>query len=249
MGDRPLIAIPQRFSATTSALRYAAEVTSANLAAAVYACGGNPVSVHPHPLPGRPDAASVAGELAWAHGVLLPGGGDIAAMWSNQPEHPALYDVDLIQDAFDVAMARFAFARQVPMLAICRGNQVVNVALGGTLVQDMDSDPSRPDNHRNYRGVVETKAGTAIATLVGEQVATSCYHHQCLDVLAAGLVATAWSQDGVIEAVERPGSPPWYLGVQWHPEDTWDTDPDQRALFTAFVDASRERVRVHPASS
>lgn len=224
---RPRIVIPARFSESASALRYRAEVSSRNLIEAVYAAGGEPVVVHPA------DGGSVAARLdGLADGVLLPGGGDLAAHWTGQSPHASLYDVDETQDAFDLAVARWSLSGGVPLLAVCRGLQVVNAALGGTVVQDMDP------HHRHRVHTVAVDADAPLAAVVGEKVEVSCFHHQALDRLADGLRVVARAEDGVVEAVDAPGVAGWFLGVQWHPEDTWATDAAQQALFVALVEAS-----------
>ncbi|WP_370287726.1 gamma-glutamyl-gamma-aminobutyrate hydrolase family protein [Nocardioides sp.] len=241
--DRPRIVIPARFSASASALRYGAEVTSRTLVTAVFAAGGEPLVIHPHAPGGVADPDDVAARLALADGVLLPGGGDLAARWTGQQPHPTLYDVDEEQDAFDLAVAAVALERGLPLLAVCRGLQVVNAHRGGRVVQDMDTElgdgPDAGRHHRHRRHDVTVTAGSALAAVVGERVAVSCYHHQCLADLGAGLRVVARAEDDVVEAVDLPGHPGWFLGVQWHPEDTWDTDPAQLALFRALVDAAR----------
>ena len=238
MAERPLLAIPARFSASASALRYAAEVSSRNLVEAVYRAGGEPLMVHPA---GQSDPAlddEVAVRLWWADGVLLPGGGDLAAQWSGQVEHPSLYDVDLVQDAFDLAVARVALAGGLPLLAICRGTQVVNVTLGGTLIQDMDEQGGPVGHHRHHRHHVAVSPGTLAESVIGDTVEASCYHHQALAELGRGLAVAARAEEGVIEAVERPGAPGWFLGVQWHPEDRYAEDPKHLAIFESFVAAA-----------
>ena len=201
---RPLIAIPARFSQSASALRSRAEVGSHNLISAVYAGGGEPLLVHPSAAGAVVSDEEVAHRLAWADGILLPDGGDLSARWSGQHPHPSLYDVDEEQDAFDLAVARFAFATRTPLLAVCRGTQVVNVLLGGTLVQDMDEHEGELSHHRNHLHHVTVDHGTRAAGIVGESVQVSCYHHQCLATLGDGLVVTARSEEGVVEAVEPP---------------------------------------------
>ncbi|MFC5177968.1 gamma-glutamyl-gamma-aminobutyrate hydrolase family protein [Nocardioides taihuensis] len=239
VGRRPRIAVPARFSERASALRYAAEVTSRNLVEAVWAAGGEPLVMHPHAPGGEADHVEVAGRLEMADGVLLPGGGDLAGRWTGQPEHPTLYDVDVEQDAFDLAVARVCLERGIPLLAICRGLQVVNAARGGTVVQDMDHAYGEMRHHRHHRHHIEVEPGSLLGQVVGLKVEASCYHHQCLAELGSGLHVVARAEEGVIEAVELGGSPGWFLGVQWHPEDTWADDPQQLALFRALVDASR----------
>ncbi|SHN38120.1 gamma-glutamyl-gamma-aminobutyrate hydrolase family protein [Cryptosporangium aurantiacum] len=219
---RPLIAIPARFSASASALRYAAEVTARALGEAVFDAGGEPLSMHPAAPEDVPE------RLAFAQGVLLPGGGDLAAHWTGQEAHDTLYDVDEEQDAFDLAVARHCLDRGVPLLAICRGLQVVNAVRGGRLIQDM------PSHHRHRRHLVSIEPGSELYELAGGKVEVSCYHHQCIGALGRGMRAVATAEDGAIEAVEIDALPGWFLGLQWHPEDT-----PHPTLFRALVTAAR----------
>ena len=233
---RPLVAIPARFSASASALRYAAEVIPRAMVEAVHAAGGEPLVVHPV-APGAVSDDHAVGERLWfADAVLLPGGGDLAARWSGQEPHETQYDVDEEQDAFDLAVARFALATGMPLLAICRGNQVVNVARGGDLVQDMGAA-----HHRHLVQEVSVDPDSVLFGITGPTPTISCYHHQSLGRLGDGLRPVAWAGDGVVEAVELADAQGWYLGVQWHPEDHAATDPRQAALFAALVGAARER--------
>lgn len=235
---RPRIVIPARFSASASALRYAAEVASRNLVEAVYAAGGEPLVIHPDAPGGVADDAEVAARLAVADGVLLPGGGDLAAHWSGQSAHPSLYDVDDEQDAFDLAVARVCLARGIPLLAVCRGLQVVNAARGGTVVQDMGERNGGMRHHRHRLHSVSVDEGTVLFDATGAKLEASCYHHQCLADLGDGMEVVARAEEGVIEAVEIPSAEGWFLGVQWHPEDTWSTDPQQLGVFVALVQAA-----------
>ena len=227
--QRPLIAIPGRFSVGATALRYRGLVVAESLAESVFIAGGEPTMV-------LPDAHESAAErLGWVSGLLLPGGGDLDPMTYGQAiRHQDVYDVDQTQDAFDLAAARWALASHVPLLAICRGLQVVNVALGGTLNQHVDPP------HRHFRHEVAVVASSVLAGVVGaSSVDASCYHHQTLDQLATGMVAVAHAADGTVEGIERPSADGWFIGVQWHPEDTAAHDHSQRALFSAFIDAAR----------
>lgn len=236
-GDRrPLIAIPARFSASASALRYQADVAARALVEAVYAAGGEPLVIHPSAPGAGIDEDEARRRLWFADGVLLPGGGDLAAHWSGQQPHETQYDVDEEQDAFDLAVARTALEHGVPLLAICRGNQVVNVALGGDLIQDLGER-----THRHVVQPIEVTEGSALAGIVGTRPTISCYHHQGIGRLGAGLRSVALAGDGVIEALELQGSASWFLGVQWHPEDTAATDPVQAGLFEALVAAAGQR--------
>ncbi|MEV7191236.1 gamma-glutamyl-gamma-aminobutyrate hydrolase family protein [Streptomyces sp. NPDC093510] len=246
---RPLIALPQRYAATTSALRYAAVVTARALAEAVFRAGGEPFMM----LPGPPEEA--AERLSLCAGLLLPGGGDVAP-WrygvgvrggAGAGVHGAVYDVDDAQDDFDLALARYALPRGLPTLAVCRGLQAVNVLLGGTLRQDMGGPGSE---HRHVVHRVRVAGGSTVARAMGGGgvgavggvegggADVSCYHHQCVERLGQGLVATAWAADGTVEALELPGTSGWFAAVQWHPEDTAEVDGRQRGLFEAVVRAA-----------
>lgn len=234
--SRPLVAIPARFSASASALRYAAVVTARAVSEGVLRAGGEPLTVHPAAPGGTVTVDEVAQRLAFADAVLLPGGGDLApSAYGETAAHDEVYDVDDEQDAFDLAVARWALAAGVPLLAICRGAQVVNVALGGALEQHM----AQP--HRHRLDVVSVDDDTLAAVLGARTIQASCYHHQCLTRLGDGLAVAARAQDGTIEAVTAPGHPGWFLGVQGHPEDNAATVPGQQALFDALVAAARAR--------
>jgi putative glutamine amidotransferase len=249
LARRPLIAIPARFSEQATALRRAAEVTARDLCAAVYAAGGEPLVLHPHAPDATIDVDNVRRRLWFADEVLLPGGGDVAARWSNQKPHPSQYGVDEEQDAFDLAVAKFALAERIPLLAICRGAQIVNIALGGDLVQDMDDAKG---HHRNRVHELVVDEQSPLGEIVGRRTTISCFHHQCIANLGAGLVPAAFSADGVIEAVTLRDHDGWYLGVQWHPEDSAATDPVQAAVFGEFVRAAAEhatRWGVNPAEA
>ncbi|MFI9601371.1 gamma-glutamyl-gamma-aminobutyrate hydrolase family protein [Streptomyces sp. NPDC052043] len=231
---RPLIAVPARFSATTSALRFAAEVNARALIEAVWRAGGEPANIHP----ADPAEHDVAARLARFDGVLLPGGGDLAPhRYRAADTHDSVYDVDDLQDAFDLEVARRALESGLPLLAICRGLQVVNTVLGGTLHQDMGG-PGQ--DHRHVRHPVSLAPDSALARIIGaDKAEASCYHHQHIDRLGDGLTVTARAADGTVEGVERAGGPGWFAAVQWHPEDTAHEDPAQQRLFDALVGAAR----------
>jgi putative glutamine amidotransferase len=233
---RPLIAIPARFAASTSALRYAAEVNARALVEAIWRAGGEPATIHP----AEPTAAGVAARLARFDGVLLPGGGDLAPYrYGATDTHDSVYDVDDLQDAFDLEVARQSIDLGLPLLAICRGLQVVNTALGGTLHQDMGG-PDR--EHRHVVHPMAIRRGSLLEQATGaEKVEASCYHHQRVDRTGAGLTITARAADDTVEGLELPGVLGWFAAVQWHPEDTAHEDPAQQGLFDALVGAARDR--------
>jgi putative glutamine amidotransferase len=178
----------------------------------------------------------VGQRLAFADGVLLPGGGDLCpAAYGQSTTSDEVYDVDEEQDAFDLAVARWALDAGVPLFAVCRGWHVVNVVLGGDLEQHM----AEPHRHLVHDITVEPASELAGAVRTGLSV--SCFHHQRVSRLGIGLEPIARAADGTIEAAGLRGSPGWFLGVQWHPEDTVTSDPAQLALFEALVEAANVR--------
>lgn len=201
----------------------------------VLAAGGQPVLLAPE----GPWPEDLMPRLG---GLLLTGGGDIEPARYGGRVHPHLYLVDPRRDAFDLAAVRAAIARGLPMLCVCRGMQMLNVALGGSLIAHLPDVVGERVRHRDpERGPVAHRVtigrDTRLWRILGaESVEVSSRHHQGLDRLADGLVATAWAADGVVEAVELPGHP-WAVGVQWHPEQTALHDPVQMRLFQALVDA------------
>lgn len=229
---RPRIAILGRFTESASALRYRGLVSSRALLEAVWAAGGDPVTL----LPGdSPEALDWDQRLAGFSGVLLAGGGDIdPARYGGDTEHEAVYDVDPVQDEADLTLADYCLTHGVPTLAVCRGLHVVNVLRGGTLVVDM------PVNHRHVVQDIALEEGRDRLGIDDSHVTISCYHHQAVDRLGEGLQVVARAEDGTIEAlvVEAPG---WAVAVQWHPEDTWATDPRQVALLRRLVDEARRQ--------
>ena len=224
--SRPRIAILGRFTESASALRYRGVVSSRALLEAVWAAGGDPVTL----LAGdTPDALDWASRLAGFDGVLLAGGGDIdPALYGGDAQHESVYDVDAVQDAADLSVAEYCLAQGIPTLAVCRGMHVVNVVRGGTLVVDM------PVNHRHVVQGIRLDEGSAALGIAGSDVTISCYHHQAVDRLGEGIQVVARADDGTVEAVviDAPG---WAVGVQWHPEDTWAADPRQQELMARFV--------------
>jgi len=232
---RPIIALPARFSESASALRYRAIVNARALSEAVLVAGGEPVTIHPWAPSGRITHEEIAERFAFVDGVLLPGGGDLdPSRYGQDRASDEVYDVDVEQDAFDLAVAEWAIATGVPLLAVCRGMQVVNVLRGGTLEQHM-SEP-----HRHVVQTLRVDPESLLANAVGPSIEGSCYHHQRLDRLGDGLIPAALASDGTVEAVEMPDALGWFMAVQWHPEDTADGDPDQIALVRSLVEASRE---------
>jgi len=182
-------------------------------------------------------AADRAGAaLAAVRGLVLTGGEDVAPDRYGAAPHPRLGAVDPVRDAAEVALITAARARRLPILAICRGIQILNVALGGTLYQDLDSErPSAvPHSDETLRHAVRVEAGSLLERTLGTRLATvNSRHHQAIRDLAPGLKAVAWADDGVIEGAEPANTnEAWIVAVQWHPEDL-----TERALFDGFAQA------------
>ena len=226
---RPRIAILARFAENTSATRYAAIVTARRLAELVWAAGGEPVTLLPVA------AVDWTERLRGIDGVLMPGGADInPRTYGQEIESDHVYDVDDLADEADLALVRHALASGLPYLAICRGLQITNVALGGTLVQHMD----RPHQHHIAPVTFDShvdELGLSTAT-----VEASCYHHQMVDEVAPGVEVIARSAEGYVEAVTFPAKG-WAFGVQWHPEDNYDTNAPQLEMLTRFVAEAAKR--------
>jgi putative glutamine amidotransferase len=188
---------------------------------AVVRSGGIPLILSP--LTGVVHTAEILESL---DGLVLTGGEDVDPAHYGQDRHPRLGNVDPLRDAFELALFRDATTRSIPVLAICRGIQLVNVALGGTLWQDIPSDRPGALNHnvtsgRDHRThAVEIVPGSRLARALG---ATRCevnsFHHQSIRDLGGGLVVTGVAPDREIEAVESAEGDPWLLAVQWHPEE------------------------------
>jgi putative glutamine amidotransferase len=192
------------------------------------------------------DDAATADLLARVDGVLLLGGGDLDPSTYGQRAHTDVYGVSEERDACELALTRAAIERDLPILAICRGHQVLNVALGGTLDQHIPdregvSEHGRPGVAGGaLEHAVEVEAGTRLAAALGAtRAVASCHHHQAVEEPGAGLQVVARAADGVIEATElADATGRWVVSVQWHPEDTAATDPAQQGLFDALVRAS-----------
>lgn len=207
---------------------------------AVVAAGGLP-----WPVPSVEGDPLVEALLAEADGLLLTGGGDLDPAWYGQLPHPRLRRVTPRRDRLELTLTRAALQAGKPILAICRGVQVLNVAAGGTLVQDIESqvpgalqhDQTAPRDYPTHP--VEVAAGTRLAALLGSgTVRVNSLHHQAVAGVAPGFVAAAHAPDGVIEAIELADPRRFAVGVQWHPEALWERDPRFLALFRALVEAA-----------
>ena len=184
------------------------------------------------------DPGSVSDVLDHVRGLVLTGGNDVDPARYHATPHPKLGETDPARDAVELALFFGAEARGLPTLAICRGIQLLNVALGGTLYQDIASERPSAIEHvgPNARHSLRVEPGSLVSRAVGTGATpVISRHHQAIRDLAPGLRATAWASDDVIEGVERTnGTGPWTLAVQWHPEDDVEI-----ALFDRFAEAVR----------
>ena len=236
---RPLIAVSGRALAAGSVTgwRNPAVGVPAGYIEALHRAGAEEAILLPVEL-GDEDAAARLGRF---DGLLLVGGGDVhPSLYGDEAAHPRLWGLNSTSDAFEIPLARAAVAAGLPTLAVCRGIQVLNVALGGSLIQHIEQRPGSPGTDHGDPGArvavhpVRLAPGSRIAGAMGapEPTCTS-EHHQAVARLGEGLVATAWTADGVVEGVEHRDG--WVVGVQWHPEVTAGSEPAQQGLFDAFV--------------
>ncbi len=186
-----------------------------------------------------PDEMAVGLELA--SGLLIPGGCDVAPRFFGEEPRPDMEEFKPELDRFQLALTATALERKLPILGICRGAQVLNIALGGTLIQhilprgDMVQHRQKSRRHFPSHSVI-AEAGSLIEQLLGHTFWVNSYHHQAIDTLGRGLRITARAADGIVEAVELEGQR-FVMGVQWHPEAMADQDGPMAPLFRAFVEA------------
>jgi putative glutamine amidotransferase len=208
---------------------------------AVRTAGAIPLLIPPQPE----NAAELMREL---DGFLLAGGFDCDPSAYGELPHSTLEPMDPRRQANDLALAQAARDANVPMLGICLGLQVMNVAAGGTLIQDIDSEheteirhASEPENRGRHDVIVEK--GTRLASVLPSlELNVNSSHHQAVRKVGEGLRVTALAPDGVVEGVEDPRHP-FYLGVQWHPEDMTG-EGSGAAIFAAFIEAARAHALV-----
>ncbi|MBM3671757.1 MAG: gamma-glutamyl-gamma-aminobutyrate hydrolase family protein [Actinobacteria bacterium] len=194
--------------------------------------------------------AEISALLDRYDGLMLLGGGDLSPDRYGQEHSDTIYGVDHDRDATELDLCRGAIRAGMPVLAICRGHQVLNVALGGTLDQHITDRaglvghgiPGVEDGAQPHD--VEVEPQSRLATAMGTTHAcVSSHHHQAVEALGHGLRVVAHAPDGVVEGIELDDPDRWVVGVQWHPEDTADTDASQQGLFDAFVTEAATRSR------
>lgn len=224
--SRPLVAIPGRRSDEAKGHRTPVVSGGRFYSDAVHRAGGLPVV-----MPPTDDVDVIDSTVDRCDAMVLLGGGDVCPSSYGQTERARLFGVNEFIDRFEIAAIRRAISRDIPVLAICRGHQVLNVALGGTLIQHLDTT----DDHRDTMHDVQLVPGSKVALAMGtHEPLVHSFHHQAIDVLGDGLTVVGTYRDGTIEAVEH-STASWVLGVQWHPEDTAQDDPAHQGLFDELV--------------
>ncbi len=224
----PLVLIVGRLSPEAKGVRGEPFAAGRRYFHAVARAGGTPLMLPPilSLVDDVPDL------LRRVDAVVLHGGGDVDPRhYGQEPAAEQLYGIVAEHDEVELAVVRAAVDLDVPTLAICRGMQVLNVALGGTLQQHIGTE----DHWMEYTEVM-LEPGSRIAKAMGTDTAERCHcvHHQALDRVADGLVVTAHSHDGIVHAAEVE-SAEWIVATQWHPEDSADTDGEQQRLFAALL--------------
>lgn len=206
-------------------------VTPETYVHAVTASGGLPLMVPALAVELVPEL------LATVDAVLLSGGHDVSPDLYGAKLDPATGELDRARDLFEIALVKQALAAHKPIFGICRGQQIINVALGGTLVQNITGTPikhqQRPISGTKTTHQVQVVGGTRLASLLQGAYAVNSFHHQAVAQVAPGLKVSARSADGVIEALEAPQQQ--LFSVQWHPEIMYPDHPAAQRLFQAFI--------------
>lgn len=223
---KPLVLIPGRHSEQAAGHRTAVVTSGRLYADAIERAGGIAVV-----LPPTSDVEVVHDAVGRIDGVVFLGGGDVCPSTYGEQESARLYGVDESLDQFELLVLREAIALDKPVLAICRGHQMLNVALGGTLIQHLDTT----NDHRDTMHEVELAVDSHVASAMGTtQPMVHSFHHQAIKQLAGDLQVVGTHIDGTIEAVQHRTAS-WIVGVQWHPEDTAHVDHQQQQLFNELV--------------
>lgn len=220
-----------------------------NYTDAIAAAGGLPLVVPPMPADQNDMLRTLYDRI---DGLLLTGGGDIDPGNYQEPRHETTDEIDPERDRLELQLIRWAREDSKPLLGICRGLQIVNVALGGVLYQDIPSQVATTIDHNASKAHagwthlahdLHIEPDSDLAAVLGTTtLVTNSVHHQAIKLLASGLRPTGWSPDGLVEAIEGIGQD-FLLGVQCHPEALFSaTDPRWRALFSAFVEAAARKV-------
>ncbi|GAB6179598.1 gamma-glutamyl-gamma-aminobutyrate hydrolase family protein [Desulfotomaculum defluvii] len=206
---------------------------------AVEAAGGLPII-----LPCTLSESNVSSLLKSIDGLILSGGVDVDPLQFGQEPHPNMGEICPERDKFELTLTRQVLAQDLPLLAICRGVQVLNIAAGGTILQDIESNMQSPVKHSQQAPkwygthTINISPGSRLSGIWGERIVVNSYHHQAVGILGEGFVVNARSTDGVVEGIESITNS-FVLGVQCHPECMWHKDERIFELFKRFVQAAK----------
>lgn len=210
---------------------------------AIDRAGGLAVLLAPREL----DEATADAVVASIDGLILTGGADVNPAMYGEERHESVRVVDDLQDAFESSLLRAALRSDVPILAVCRGLQVLNVTLGGSLRQHIVGEPGVGPHGIPFGGggtpnEIQIRSGSLLAQVLdGTTAVGECHHHQAVGRVGDGLRVVAKTADGTIEALELEHDDRWMIAVQWHPEDTAGHDPQQQRVFDELVRIAAER--------
>ena len=219
--------------------------TNSDYINSILQAGGVPVLI---PLSHDDDIIQV--QIALCQGLLFTGGSDVSPCLYNADNHLQLQESDLSTDSAQQQIMSYTVSQEKPILAVCKGMQLLNVTFGGTLYQDINqkdaeisgqkiSDPPLCHWQKSFRGdpchQVHSTSGSIISSIFGNSFFVNSFHHQAVQRLADGFIATAHANDGTIEAIENPDSPSLLMGVQWHPEMMMVSSHNMLPLFKKLI--------------
>lgn len=231
----PIILLPGKLTTNSQGVRGDSFSTGRRYSEAVARAGG--VVVQAQPIE---QTIAAAHELvARFDGLIIQGGGDIdPSRYGQKSRSDSIYGISAEHDDLEITVIRAAIELDKPVLAICRGIQILNVALGGTLHQHLADVLADGESHWDKYHEIKLEPTTKVAKAMktNSPKRSHSYHHQAIDKLAPGLIVSGRAHDQTIEAVEHE-TKKWIVGVQWHPEDDADVEPDQQNLFNGFVQA------------
>jgi putative glutamine amidotransferase len=239
---RPLVGVPCRSDGSMTYKGRHINAQNSSYISAIISAGGAPFLI---PVEARDSVLRMLFEQADA--ILLPGGGDIASHFFDEMPHPSLSDVQSARDELELTLARWGLEEGKPLLGICRGIQVMNVAAGGSLYQDIASQSPHTSRHDYFHASdyprdflahpVAIEPGSRLGTVLGvDHLSVNSLHHQALKEVPPAYRVVARSPDGVIEGIEASHHP-FAIGVQWHPEELVASQEAARRLFLAFAEA------------
>lgn len=234
---KPIIGIPTHLMFIGSSPSGGKEVSYCNedFSLAISKAGGIPLL-----LPSLDNKGDILNQLMLCDGILLPGGDDINPLLYGEEPSNGLGEVYAKVDEYELILTTFALSNDKPILGICRGCQLLNIALGGNVYQDLNEYPTPHLKHsqkaRRHEAThtIDIVPDSLLYSLFGGSIRVNSFHHQAINQLGKGVIATAHSKDGIIEGIQL-NSKPFVIGVQWHPEIMLSTSATMLSLFQKFI--------------